>query len=142
MLLPKRTKFKKSFRGRMKGKASRGNKIAFGIFGIKALEPSWITSRQIEACRRVLIRYVRRTGKLFIRIFPDKPVTFRPAESRMGTGKGSVEYWVFPVIPEKILFEITGLNETRAREAFRIASAKLPIKTRFVSINDSIRADR
>lgn len=96
----------------MKGKASRGNKVAFGMFGIKALEPSWITSRQIEACRRVLIRYVRRTGKLWIRIFPDKPVTFRPAESRMGTGKGSVEYWVFPVIPEKILFEITGLTES------------------------------
>ena len=132
MLLPKRTKFKKSFRGRMKGKASRGNKTAFGSFAIQALEPCWITSRQIESCRRVLIRYVRRTGKLWIRIFPDKPVTFRPPESRMGTGKGSVEYWVFPVLPEKIMFEVTGLTETRAREAFRLVSSKLPIKTRFV----------
>ena len=135
MLVPKRTKFRKSFRGRMKGKATRGNKIAFGIFGIQAVSPSWITSRQIEACRRVLIRYVRRTGKLWIRVFPDKPVTFRAPESRMGTGKGSVEYWVFPVRPEKIIFEITGLSENRAREAFRIVSSKLPIKTRFVSIN-------
>ena len=135
ILIPKRTKFRKSFRGRMKGKATRGNKISFGIFGIQAVSPNWITSRQIEACRRVLIRYVRRTGKLWIRIFPDKPVTFRAPESRMGTGKGSVEYWVFPVHPEKIIFEITGLSETRAREAFRIVSAKLPIKTRFVSIN-------
>ena len=135
LLMPKKTRYRKSFRGRMKGKATRGNKIAFGIYGIQAVSPNWITSRQIEACRRVLIRYVRRTGKLWIRIFPDKPVTFRPPESRMGTGKGSVEYWVFPVHPEKIIFEITGLSENRAREAFRIVSAKLPIKTRFVSIN-------
>ena len=135
MLIPKRTKYRKSFRGRMKGKAHRGNKMAFGVFGIQAVSPNWITSRQIEASRRVLIRYVRRTGKLFIRVFPDKPVTFRPPESRMGTGKGSVEYWVFPVRPDRIIFEITGLPENRAREAFRIVSAKLPIKTRFVSIN-------
>ena len=135
ILIPKRNKFRKSFRGRMKGKATRGNKISFGIFGIQAVSPNWITSRQIEACRRVLIRYVRRTGKLWIRVFPDKPVTFRAPESRMGTGKGSVEYWVFPVRPEKIIFEITGLSENRAREAFRIVSAKLPIKTRFVSLH-------
>lgn len=135
MLIPKRTKFKKSFRGRMKGQASRGTKIAFGTFGIRAEEPSWINSRQIESCRRVLIRYVRKRGKLWIRIFPDKPVTIRPPESRMGTGKGNVEYWVFPVLPRKILFELTGLDEITARKAFRIASSKLPIQTRFVTRN-------
>nr|YP_009667492.1 ribosomal protein L16 [Trentepohlia odorata]QCW57795.1 ribosomal protein L16 [Trentepohlia odorata] len=136
MLIPKRTKFKKSFRGRMKGQASRGTTIAFGTYGIRAEEPSWITSRQIESCRRVLIRYVRKKGKLWIRIFPYKPVTIRPPESRMGTGKGNVEYWVFPVLPRKVLFELTGLDEFFARKAFRIASSKLPIQTRFV-IRDS-----
>ena len=128
----------------MKGQASRGTKIAFGTFAIRAEEPSWITSRQIESCRRVLIRYVRKKGKLWIRIFPDKPVTIRPPESRMGTGKGNVEYWVFPVLPQKILFEITGLDEITARKAFRVASSKLPIQTRFITrqFNEPIKAKK
>lgn len=133
MLIPKRTKFRKYHRGRMKGKAERGNKLSFGDFGLKALEPAWITSRQIESGRRVLTRYVRRGGKLWIRLFPDKPITFRAAESRMGSGKGAVEYWVAVVKPGHILYEITGVSEPIARHALKIASYKMPIQTKFVS---------
>lgn len=132
-MMPKRVKYRKAHRGRLKGKASRGNKVAFGEFGLQALEPSWITSRQIEAARRAIVRRVKRTGKLWIRIFPDKPVTARPAETRMGGGKGAVDHWVAVVKPGRILFEIAGVKEELAREAMRLASHKLPIKTQFVS---------
>ena len=133
MLSPKRTKYRKHHRGNLKGKATRGNTISFGEFGLQALEPCWITSRQIESGRRVLTRYVRRGGKLWIRIFPDKPVTMRAAGSRMGSGKGNPEYWVAVVHPGKILYEIKGLTETIARQALRIASYKMPIKTKFIT---------
>ena len=133
MLSPKKTRFRKQHRGRMKGTAHRGNTIAFGDFALQALEPSWITSRQLEAGRRAIPRYARRGGKLWIRLFPDKPVTMRAAETRMGSGKGSVEYWVSVVKPGKILYEIRGVSELTARSAMRIASYKLPIKTRFVT---------
>lgn len=132
MLSPKRTKFRRHHRGNLRGKATRGNKIAFGDFGLQALEPCWITSRQIESGRRVLTRYVKRTGKLWIRIFPDKPVTFRPAGSRMGSGKGSPEYWVAVVHPGKIIYEITGVPEAIARQALKIAAYKMPVKTKFL----------
>ena len=132
MLSPKKTKYRKEHRGRLKGKACRGNKIAFGEYGLQALEPCWITSRQIEAGRRVLTRYVRRTGKLWIRIFPDKPITIRPAGTRMGSGKGYPEYWVAVVQPGKIIYEIKGLSETLSKKALRIAAYKMPIKTKFV----------
>ena len=135
MLSPKRTKYRKHHRGNLKGKATRGNTIAFDEFGLQALEPCWITSRQIESGRRVLTRYVRRGGKLWIRIFPDKPVTMRAAGSRMGSGKGNPEYWVAVVHPGKILYEITGISETIARQALRIASYKMPIKTKFLTKN-------
>ena len=133
MLSPKRTKFRQHHRGHLKGKATRGNTIAFGDFGLQALEPCWITSRQIESGRRVLTRYVRRGGKLWIRIFPDKPVTMRAAGSRMGSGKGNPEYWVAVVHPGKILYEIKGITETIARQALRIAAYKMPIKTKFLA---------
>nr|YP_009184931.1 ribosomal protein L16 [Jenufa minuta]ALO62972.1 ribosomal protein L16 [Jenufa minuta] len=136
MLSPKKTKFRKQHRGNLKGKALRGNKIAFGDFALQALEPSWITSRQIEAGRRVLTRYVRRGGKLWIRIFPDKPVTMRPAGTRMGSGKGSPEFWVAVVHPGKIIYEIQGLPEIIAKQALNIASFKLPIKTKFLKKAD------
>jgi large subunit ribosomal protein L16 len=132
MLSPKRTKFRKQQRGRMTGMATRGNEINFGQFAIQAIEPSWITSRQIESCRRAMNRYLKRGGKIWIRIFPDKPVTMRPAETRMGSGKGSPEYWVAVVKPGRILFEIGGVPEEIAREAMRLASHKLPIKTKFI----------
>jgi large subunit ribosomal protein L16 len=132
MLSPKRTKFRKQHRGRLKGKALRGNTIAFGEFGLQALEPCWITSRQIESGRRVLTRYVKRGGKLWIRLFPDKPVTMRPAGSRMGSGKGAPDYWVAVVHPGKMIYEITGIPETMARQALRIAAYKMPIKTKFI----------
>ena len=132
MLSPKRTKYRKHHRGRMKGKATRGNKIVFGDFALQALEPAWITSRQIEAGRRAMTRYARRGGKLWIRVFPDKPVTMRPAESRMGSGKGSPEYWVAVIKPGKILYEMKGVSEVIARAAMRIASYKMPIKTSFI----------
>ena len=132
MLSPKRTKYRKQHRGRMRGKASRGNKIAFGDFALQALEPSWITSRQIEAGRRVITRYARRGGKLWIRIFPDKPITMRPAETRMGSGKGVPEYWVAVVKPGKILYELKGVPETIARAALKIDAYKMPIKTQFI----------
>jgi large subunit ribosomal protein L16 len=132
MLSPKRTKFRKQHRGRLKGKALRGNTIAFGDFGLQALEPCWITARQIESGRRVLTRYVKRGGKLWIRMFPDKPVTMRPAGSRMGSGKGAPDYWVAVVHPGKILYEIKGISETMARQALRIAAYKMPIKTKLI----------
>ncbi|USR91890.1 50S ribosomal protein L16 [Phormidium yuhuli AB48] len=132
MLSPKRTKFRKQHRGRMRGLATRGNTVDFGDFGLQALEPSWITSRQIEASRRAMTRYIRRGGKIWIRLFPDKPVTMRPAETRMGSGKGNPEFWVAVVKPGRIMFEIAGVPEETAREAMRLASFKLPIKTKFI----------
>jgi large subunit ribosomal protein L16 len=132
MLSPKRTKYRKHHRGNLKGKATRGNKISFGDFGLQALEPCWITSRQIESGRRVLTRYVRRGGKLWIRIFPDKPVTMRPAGTRMGSGKGAPEYWVAVVHPGRVLYEMKGVPENIARQALRIAAYKMPIKTKFL----------
>lgn len=133
MLMPKRVKYRKHHRGRMKGKAHRGNKVSFGEYGLQALEPCWMTSRQIEAARRAVVRHVRRSGKLWIRVFPDKPVTKRPAETRMGKGKGDVDHWVAVVKPGRMLFEISGVSEESARSAMRLASHKLPIQTRFVT---------
>lgn len=132
MLSPKRTKYRKHHRGHLRGKASRGNKVSFGDFGLQALEPCWITSRQIEAGRRVLTRYVKRGGKMWIRVFPDKPVTMRAAGSRMGSGKGAPEYWVAVVHPGKVLYEIQGLPEAIAKQALRIAAYKMPVTTKFV----------
>lgn len=132
MLSPKRTKFRRHHRGRMKGKANRGNLIVYGDYGLQALEPGWIKSRQIESGRRVLTRYVRRNGRLWVCLFPDKPVTMRAAESRMGSGKGMPEYWVAVVKPGKILYELTGLTEAAARKALRIAGHKMPVKTQIV----------
>jgi large subunit ribosomal protein L16 len=132
MLMPKRVKYRKQMRGRMKGKAGRGSQIAFGEYGLQALEPCWMTSRQIEAARRAVVRYVKRGGKLWIRVFPDKPVTVKPAETRMGSGKGNVDHWVAVVKPGRIVLEIAGVPEEAAREALRLASHKLPIKTQFV----------
>nr|YP_009314982.1 Ribosomal protein L16 [Scinaia undulata]SCW23437.1 Ribosomal protein L16 [Scinaia undulata] len=133
MLSPKRTKFRKQHRGRLKGKASKGNTIAFGDYALQAMEPVWLTSRQIEATRRTITRYVKRGGKLWIRVFPDKPVTARPAETRMGSGKGAPEYWVSVVKPGHILFEMNGVPEKAAKEAMKLASYKLPIKTKFIT---------
>jgi large subunit ribosomal protein L16 len=133
MLSPKRTKFRKQHRGKMTGKASKGNTIVFGDYALQALEPVWLTSRQIEATRRTITRYVKRGGKLWIRIFPDKPVTARPAETRMGSGKGSPEYWVAVIKPGHILFEMNGVSIKAAREAMKLASYKLPIKTKFIT---------
>lgn len=133
MLSPKRVKFRRQHRGRLKGKAYNGNKISFGDFGLQALEPCWMTSRQIESGRRVLTRYVRRTGKLWIRVFPDKPITARPAGTRMGSGKGAPEYWVAVIQPGKIIYEIRGVSEIVGRQALRIASYKMPIKTKFLA---------
>lgn len=133
MLSPRRTKFRKQQRGRMKGLASRGSDLNFGDFALQAIEPCWITSRQIEASRRAMTRYIRRGGKIWIRIFPDKPVTQRAAETRMGSGKGNPEFWVAVVKPGRVLFEIAGVPEATAREAMRLASHKLPIKTKFIA---------
>lgn len=133
MLMPKRTKYRKQHRGRMKGRAGRGNSLSFGEYGLQALEPCWMTSRQIEAARRAITRHLKRGGKLWIRVFPDKPVTARAAETRMGKGKGSVEYWVAVVKPGRMIFELAGVPEEDAREAMRLASHKLPIRTRFIS---------
>ena len=132
MLMPKRAKYRRVQRGRMKGVASRGNKIAYGEFGIQALEPGWITGNQIEAARVAMTRYTKRGGQVWIKIFPDKPVTAKPAETRMGSGKGSPEYWVAVVKPGRVMFEIAGVSEEVAREALRLASHKLPIKTKIV----------
>lgn len=132
MLMPKRVKYRKQMRGRMKGRASRGAKVSFGEYGLQALEPCWMTSRQIEAARRAIVRYVRRGGKVWIRVFPDKPVTAKPAETRMGSGKGSVDHWVAVIKPGRVLFEIAGVPEESAKEAMRLAAYKLPIKSQFV----------
>ncbi len=137
MLMPKRVKYRKQHRGRMKGKAQRGNTLAFGSYGLKALEPAWITSRQIEAARIAITRHIKRGGKVWIRIFPDKPVTKKPAETRMGKGKGSPEFWVAVVKPGRIMFELEGVAPDIAREAMRLASHKLPIKTKFVMREES-----
>ena len=137
MLMPKRTKYRRVQRGRMKGVASRGNKIAYGEFGIQALEPGWITGNQIEAARVAMTRYTKRGGQVWIKIFPDKPVTQKPAETRMGSGKGSPEYWVAVVKPGRVMFEIAGVPEDVAREALRLASHKLPIKTKVVKREDT-----
>ena len=132
MLLPKRVKHRKQMRGRMTGKAYRGGKISFGEFGLQALEPAWITNRQIEAARIAMTRYIKRAGKVWIRVFPDKPVSKKPAETRMGKGKGRPEFWVAVVKPGRMLFELEGVNRQLAQEAMRLGAAKLPIKTRFV----------
>ncbi len=132
MLMPKRVKFRRVQRGRLKGKASRGNTVTQGNYGLMALEPAWITSNQIEAARIAMTRYIKRGGKVWIKIFPDKPITEKPAETRMGSGKGSPEYWVAVVKPGRVMFEMDGVSEEIAREAMRLASHKLPIKTKFV----------
>ena len=136
MLLPKRVKYRKQFRGRMKGKAQRGNKVSHGDFGLVALEPAWITNRQIEAARIAMTRYIKRGGQVWIKIFPDKPVTAKPAETRMGSGKGSPEYWVAVVKPGRVMFEIAGVPEETAREALRLAMHKLPCTCKIVSRAD------
>lgn len=133
MLIPKRVKYRKQQRGRLRGKAKRGTKIDYGEFGLMALEPAWITNRQIEAARIAMTRHIKRGGKVWIKMFPDKPITAKPAETRMGSGKGAPEYWVAVVKPGRIMFEIAGIPEDVAREAMRLASHKLPIKTKFVS---------
>lgn len=132
MLQPKRTKFRKQMKGRNRGVATRGNKVSFGEFGLRALEHARITARQIEAARRAVSRFVKRGGKVWIRIFPDKPITQKPLEVRQGSGKGNVEYWVALVQPGKMLFEIEGVQRQEAEEAFRLAAAKLPLKTEFI----------
>ena len=136
MLMPKRTKHRKQFRGSMTGKAQRGNTITYGDFGIVACEPGWITSNQIEAARVAMTRYVKRGGRVWIKIFPDKPVTAKPAETRMGSGKGALEYWVAVVKPGRVMFEIGGVAEEAAKEALRLATHKLPIKCKVVSKED------
>lgn len=133
MLMPKRVKYRKQQRGRMRGLASRGNTLEFGEYGLMALEPAWITNRQIEAARIAMTRYIKRGGKVWIKIFPDKPVTAKPAETRMGSGKGAPEFWVAVVKPGRIMFELAGVNKEVAQEAMRLASHKLPINTRFVT---------
>lgn len=132
MLAPKRVKFRKQMKGRTRGMAQRGNKVSFGDYGLQATEPGWITNRQIEAARVAMTRHIKRGGKVWIRIFPDKPVTKKPAETRMGKGKGNPEYWVAVVKPGRMMFELEGVPEELARRAFELAAAKLPVKTRFV----------
>ena len=132
MLLPKRVKYRRVHRGRLTGEAHRGNTITYGEYGLQALEPAWITSRQIEAARIAMTRYIKRGGQVWIKIFPDKPITEKPAETRMGSGKGSPEYWVAVVKPGRVMFEIGGIDETQAREAMRLAANKLPIKCKFI----------
>ena len=131
MLMPKRVKYRRVQRGRLTGKASRGNTVTYGSYGLVACEPAWVTSNQIEAARIAMTRYVKRGGKVWIKIFPDKPVTEKPAETRMGSGKGSPEYWVAVVKPGRVMFEIEGVSEDKAREAMRLASHKLPVKCKF-----------
>ena len=140
MLQPKKTKFRKMQKGRMKGNAQRGHQLAFGSFGIKALEETWITSRQIEAARIAVTRYMKRQGQVWIRIFPDKPVTSKPAEVRMGKGKGAPDYWAAGVRPGRVLFECEGVSKEIAQEALRLAAQKLPIKTKFVVRRDYVEA--
>ena len=132
MLMPKRVKYRKTMRGRLKGKAQRGNTVAFGTYGLQAVESHYVTSRQIEAARRALVRYMKRGGKVWIRIFPDKAVTMRAAETRMGSGKGNVDHYVAPVRPGRVMFELAGVPEDVAREALRLAAHKLPMRTQFV----------
>ena len=136
MLLPKRVKYRRVQRGRLKGKALRGNTVTYGDFGLQALEPAWVTSNQIEAARIAMTRYIKRGGQVWIKIFPDKPVTEKPAETRMGSGKGSPEYWVSVVKPGRVMFEIAGVSEEVAREALRLASHKLPIKCKIAKRED------
>lgn len=138
MLLPKRVKWRKQMRGRMKGHETRGVEVSFGEYGLQALEPCWLTQRQIEAARRALVRYMKRRGKVWVRIFPDKPVTQRAAESRMGKGKGAVDHWVSVIKPGRIIFEVAGLPEDIAKEAIRLASHKLPIKTKMVTAEELV----
>jgi large subunit ribosomal protein L16 len=132
MLMPKRTKYRKTHKGRMTGKAQRGSRVAFGEYGLQAMEPGWITSRQIESARIAMTRAIKRGGKVWITIFPDKPITEKPAETRMGSGKGNPEYWVAVVKPGRVMFEMSGVDEDLAREAMRRASHKLPVRTKFV----------
>ncbi len=141
MLMPKRVKYRKQMRGRMTGKESRGTDVQFGEFGLQALEPAWITQRQIEAARRAIVRYIKRRGRLWIRIFPDKPVTAKPAETRMGKGKGAVDHWVAVVKPGRVLFEMGAVDEETAREALRLAGYKMPIKTKFIKRTDPISGE-
>jgi len=142
MLMPKRVKYRKQMRGRMKGKAQRGAEVHFGEYGLQALEPGWVSARQIESARRAIVRSMRRRGKVWIRVFPDKPVTQKPAETRMGKGKGNVEYWVAVVKPGRVMFEVGGgLPEEVAKEALRLASYKLSIKTKVVSRHDLAGGD-
>ena len=138
MLMPKRVKYRRVQRGRMKGKATRGNVVNYGEFGLAATEPAWITSKQIEAARVAMTRYTKRGGQVWIKIFPDKPVTEKPAETRMGSGKGSPEYWVAVVKPGRVMFEIAGVGEEAAREALRLASYKLPVKCKIVKREDAV----
>ena len=133
MLLPKRVKYRRVHRGRLTGKAMRGNTVTYGDYGLQALEPAWISSRQIEAARIAMTRYIKRGGQVWIKIFPDKPITKKPAEVRMGSGKGAVEYWVAVVKPSRVMFEIGGVSEELAREAMRLAANKLPIKCKFIT---------
>ena len=133
MRLPKRVKYRRVQRGRLKGKAMRGNKVTYGDFGLQALEPAWVTSNQIEAARIAMTRYIKRGGQVWIKIFPDKPITEKPAETRMGSGKGSPEYWVAVVKPGRVMFEIGGVSEELAREAMRLAAHKLPVKCKFIA---------
>ena len=136
MLQPKRTKYRKKQKGRLRGKATRGNKVSFGDYAMQTLEPGWITNRQIEAARVAMTRHIKRGGKVWIRIFPDKPLTSKPAETRMGKGKGNPEFWVAPVKPGRVMFEIEGVSEELARRAMELAAAKLPVKTRFMVRED------
>ena len=142
MLLPKRVKYRRVMRGRMKGKALKGNKVTYGSFGLQALEPAWITSNQIEAARIAMTRSIKRGGKVWIKIFPHKPVTRKPAETRMGKGKGAVEYWVAAVKPGRVMFEIAGVSEDLAREALRLAANKLSVKCKFVKKETEIGGDK
>ena len=141
MLLPKRVKYRRVMRGRLKGQAMRGNKVSHGEFGLQALEPCWITSNQIEAARVAMTRYTKRGGQVWIKIFPDKPITEKPAETRMGSGKGSPEYWVAVVKPGRVMFEVGGVSEEVAREALRLAAHKLPIKTKVVVREEEMEGD-
>ena len=141
MLMPKRVKYRKQMRGRMTGKADRGADIQFGDYGLQALEPAWITQRQIEAARKAIVRYTKRRGRVWIRIFPDKPVTAKPAETRMGKGKGAVDHWVCVVKPGRVMFEMGGVDESAAREALRLAGFKMPIKTKFIKRTDPISGE-
>ena len=133
MLMPKRVKYRRQHRGRMKGKAQKGNQLAYGEYGLQALEPTWMTANQIEAARRAMTRYIKRGGQIWINVFPDKPVSKKPAEVRMGSGKGAPEYWVAVIKPGRVLFEMAGVPEDVAREAMRLAQHKLPIKTKFIA---------